>query len=600
MSPIVDGQRVWAATDNAAFLDAQQDDVALGKIGLHNTDPDSGLFVDNTQKWINHLIQDNKIFVKPIKFYFDLSNNEISFSEDIEIVFRDTNVVNTVSSANSPITILDNESVYVTINRNANTNLSVNVSSTLPKTKDTFRICTRINDKIIFFDNSFIKANSSGTIGDLIDRDKVPLEEKFLKFYLSSVTGSSVNINSEMSGYSASLSATQKGIIVNAPYNKVIIKNNSNSDKNNFFTDADGNVVYGRVTYSAPNWTLSFYTLVNNVETPYSFSNNDIVFYIKGLFDRLTDSPVYDESISDLIENFTENVIDADQTRKGKVNLQNANSLPISNTSSIGTPNARVANADHTHAGIHSIQVTGDVNPALLGDVEFEAGTNISLTKLTQKIKIDNTFTLPLNAKGDLLTHDGSSTQKLPVGTNGQVLTADSTSPLGVKWADVVGSGGSGALFLRQLSSNAAIETQFGIFPVYEFQDELDQSIHFLLKVPFNFNPAKKIKLFFLSFADSNSTNTYSFSITTSLYKVNSSIDTASSIETTSVSASSNSVNRRLNESNVFLTSVAGQVGSVSFGAGDLLLIEIKRSAGDSEISNVYLISESLAIDLNA
>lgn len=48
-----------------------------------------------------------------------------------------------------------------------------------------------------------------------------------------------------------------------------------------------------------------------------------------------------------------------------------------------------------------------------------------------------------LTTKGDLLVHDGTALARLPVGTNGQVLTADSTQPDGVKWAAAAGGGGS-------------------------------------------------------------------------------------------------------------------------------------------------------------
>jgi hypothetical protein len=41
----------------------------------------------------------------------------------------------------------------------------------------------------------------------------------------------------------------------------------------------------------------------------------------------------------------------------------------------------------------------------------------------------------PLTTKGDLLASNGSSSTRLAVGTNGQVLVADSTAGLGVKWA---------------------------------------------------------------------------------------------------------------------------------------------------------------------
>jgi len=50
-------------------------------------------------------------------------------------------------------------------------------------------------------------------------------------------------------------------------------------------------------------------------------------------------------------------------------------------------------------------------------------------------------FSVPLSAKGDLLTYNGSAVAVLSVGTNGQVLTADSTQANGVKWATVTGTG---------------------------------------------------------------------------------------------------------------------------------------------------------------
>ena len=51
--------------------------------------------------------------------------------------------------------------------------------------------------------------------------------------------------------------------------------------------------------------------------------------------------------------------------------------------------------------------------------------------------------TLPLTARGDLLTINGSGAfVRLPAGTNGYVLSANSSQPLGLQW--IVGGGGGG------------------------------------------------------------------------------------------------------------------------------------------------------------
>ena len=43
---------------------------------------------------------------------------------------------------------------------------------------------------------------------------------------------------------------------------------------------------------------------------------------------------------------------------------------------------------------------------------------------------------LPLIAKGDLLVYNGEGLARLPVGSDGQVLSAGSTEPAGLKWID--------------------------------------------------------------------------------------------------------------------------------------------------------------------
>jgi hypothetical protein len=72
------------------------------------------------------------------------------------------------------------------------------------------------------------------------------------------------------------------------------------------------------------------------------------------------------------------------------------------------------------------------------GDItEVQAGTGISVASGTGPIPVvTNTVATAFDAKGDLIGGTGADTfSRLAVGTNGQVLTADSTTATGLKWA---------------------------------------------------------------------------------------------------------------------------------------------------------------------
>lgn len=56
----------------------------------------------------------------------------------------------------------------------------------------------------------------------------------------------------------------------------------------------------------------------------------------------------------------------------------------------------------------------------------------------------------PLTTKGDLLSHDGTNSVRVAVGTNGQVLQADSTQIAGVKWATMSAAAGGSTTQLQR------------------------------------------------------------------------------------------------------------------------------------------------------
>ena len=96
--------------------------------------------------------------------------------------------------------------------------------------------------------------------------------------------------------------------------------------------------------------------------------------------------------------------------------------------------------AKNSNTDMDFVWVTNDV-----GDITaVTAGTGISGGGTSGAVTITNSMATEIAAKGDLIVGTGSATfDNLGVGTNGQVLTADSTvSPTGLKWATPAGGGG--------------------------------------------------------------------------------------------------------------------------------------------------------------
>jgi hypothetical protein len=94
--------------------------------------------------------------------------------------------------------------------------------------------------------------------------------------------------------------------------------------------------------------------------------------------------------------------------------------------------------------------VTNDV-----GDITaVTAGTGISGGGTSGAVTITNSMATEITASGDIIVGTGSGTfDNLPIGTTGQVLTADTTvSPYKVKWAAAASGGGMTLLSTTTLS----------------------------------------------------------------------------------------------------------------------------------------------------
>lgn len=220
----------------------------------------------------------------------------------------------------------------------------------------------------------------------------VPYKGVFLQGVdLIGVTGDDLDVSTELTGKSPSGGQTSLGVCVTNSQNenKGILRHASGAQENEAFEDGSGNIVYSRLTEAAGVWTLSFYTDVGGVETPFSFTGEDVRWYYQELFNPLdlATFPVYSELAIIPSDNTTADVITATTALQGKVSLAAVAPADIAATGSAGTPNASVANRDHTHKGVYTTKKLGDAD--IHGTVTIEPGTNINITQTGNNIKID-------------------------------------------------------------------------------------------------------------------------------------------------------------------------------------------------------------------
>lgn len=123
-----------------------------------------------------------------------------------------------------------------------------------------------------------------------------------------------------------------------------------------------------------------------------------------------------------------------------------------------GAPNPLVAGyrlhfkANTANTGVATLNVgTGAVSLKKSGTRDLETGDILAGQVVTvvydgANFQVQGPVNLPLTTKGDLLVRDANGLLRLPVGTNGQVLTADSAQAAGLKWAAAGGGTASGKI----------------------------------------------------------------------------------------------------------------------------------------------------------
>lgn len=108
---------------------------------------------------------------------------------------------------------------------------------------------------------------------------------------------------------------------------------------------------------------------------------------------------------------------------------------------------------------------TATVNKSTAGSLtlsQYQGGTLYFVSASSAVFFADAGYTPPLTTKGDLFGYD-TAANRIPIGSNNQVLTADSTQALGLKWAAPAGSTPSFSLLGTGTTTSGSTVTVSGI-----------------------------------------------------------------------------------------------------------------------------------------
>jgi hypothetical protein len=263
-SVISNGQPGNATTWNTGFVSRIADDNTTGKKDLQNTDPASGADVINIQREIN-------------------SHNAYSGRPS--------------GSAHNATPVWSNTEVGTgtdTLKQRAEA-LTLEFNTTSGHTHD-------------------------GTDSRLISATDLQDINQFVSAYQSveksAASGTSIDVSTEFTGLVNGGGAAALGVLTTAPDNKVQL---IATDTGTVIEDAGGQKVYGRLTWAASVWTLSFYTNEAGVETAHSLASTDITIFYREVFNLAT-RPTIPADIGEIGSlDLTADVVDASPTQRGVV-----------------------------------------------------------------------------------------------------------------------------------------------------------------------------------------------------------------------------------------------------------------------------------------
>ena len=344
---VSNGQLANQTTFNSSFMSREVDTTTIGKVDLNNVAAASGASTVNVQKIVNSLASALGITTSEVyNFLFTYSSNVVGAA---------------------------NDTAFARLN-----------ALTLK-----FRVGVGLSHAHTGVDGSGEKISAS----DLLNINQYVAEwQAIIK---TGVTGTSSVITTQMIGKVSGGGNVSYGVITGAPDNKCALFDSVTGQS---FEDAGGQKVYGRVTYSAGVWTLTYYTNEAGVETSYNFvsSSNLQVFFLEVF--SLSSRPTVPSSPEFGSLDITGDVVDASEIYRGVVNILDQQFLGQKRFAEIGFKPA----TDAASTGSLTIPDTGVVVTRL---------TNAALTEIKgiNSTKAD-AFRILVNATGVevLIKHDSA------------------------------------------------------------------------------------------------------------------------------------------------------------------------------------------------
>jgi hypothetical protein len=351
---------------NDAFMSRTQNTSTIGQVSLENSNPASGVSVANAQAELNKLNNFvGSITNTPISTNPNYSNNEIGSNGDSLLQRVDT--------------------------LSGRFNLSGGHS------------------------HSGAPGDGAPIVGGSIVN--VPLEGWFNQGLNIDLSGSSIDVTAELPGAVPSNNPTEVGVVVNFPFNKVILREATGANAGTAFVTPEGFEIYGRLTEDSGDFTLSFFYEDGVDEEPYTFASTvEARWFYQALYQKLVSTPVYDPAAFIPSDTATADVVDASPVQRGVVNTE-----------------------AQSFAGAKTFESTVSVQGNLQTNATANSVLTSNATGVVQGLSID---------KGELVSSNGTSPVALPVGTDGQVLLADSSQAAGLRWAVAPGESAATTSFV--------------------------------------------------------------------------------------------------------------------------------------------------------